>query len=140
MMKSLIFFRCSRGVQTTRIRPRGAWPLMLLVGLLAAPEARAEAARCGAPGKPPCPLQHWMRSELATALAHKDLKALERGLSRAVELNPDPKSWKNWTKFARDGATAAREGRARSVIAACARCHSIYRPEYNVKYRTRRVK
>jgi hypothetical protein len=84
-------------------------------------------------------MQRWMRSHLATALAHKDLKALAQGLDALVALNPEPKKWHNWNKFARDGARAAREGRARRVIAACQHCHSIYRPEYNVKYRTRHI-
>jgi len=123
------------------------WAVSALLGALAltALTARSEPAladpapRCGAPGKPACPMQRWMRSRLATALAHKDLKALAEGLEALVALNPEPKKWRNWDKFANDGARAAREGRARSVIASCAHCHSIYRPEYNVKYRTRRV-
>lgn len=115
--------------------------LSILAGSAAAPgEARSETApSCGAPGKPACPLQHWMRRELAAALAHKDLKGLERGFEALVRINPEPKKWANWNKFAKDGAEAAREGRARGAIAACAHCHSIYRPEYNAKYRARVV-
>lgn len=113
---------------------------MVLAAVGAESAAGAEPAQsCGAPGKPPCPLQHWMRRELAAALAHKDLKGLERGFEALIRINPEPKKWGNWNKFAKDGAQAAREGRARGAIVACAHCHSIYRPEYNAKYRARSV-
>lgn len=84
-------------------------------------------------------MQRWMRHELATALAHKDLKGLARGLERLEAMNPDPSKWHNWTKFARDGAKAARDGRASGVIASCGRCHSIYRREFNMRFRRRKV-
>lgn len=112
---------------------------LLCIALSAAPGAAEPSAVCGAPGKPACPLQHWMRRHLATALAHKDTRELARRFADIERLNPEPRKWLNWNKFARDGAKAAREGKARGVIAACARCHSIYRPEYNIKYRTRRT-
>ena len=80
-----------------------------------------------------------MRTRLATALAHKDLAELGRRLDEAAALNPEPKNWLNWSKLAEDGARAARAGRASGVIASCARCHSVYRSEFLIKHRTRRV-
>lgn len=121
---------------------RAIWTLACAILIVAgeaqgAPESAPPNA-CGVPGKPACPLQHWMRRRLATALGHRDYRELDRRLSELVAKNPEPKAWHNWSKFARDGASAAREGRLGGVIAACSRCHSIYRPEYNVKYRQRR--
>lgn len=78
-----------------------------------------------------------MRTHLATALAHRDFRELDRRLTALSSLNPEPKRWHNWDKFARDGAKAARDGRLGGVIAACTRCHAIYRPEHNIKYRGR---
>lgn len=106
---------------------------------LAAPPAVAAPA-CGAPGKPACAFQGYMRTRIATALAHRDFRELERRLGEVAELNPDPAKWHNWSKFARDGARAAREGRLRGVIAACASCHAIYRPEHNVRFRERKLR
>ena len=107
-----------------------------LSGALAAQPATA-ATSCGVPGKPACPLQSHMRTHLATALAHRDFRELDRRLSMVAGLNPEPRRWKHWDKFARDGAAAAREGRLGGVVAACTRCHAIYRPEYNARYRER---
>lgn len=115
------------------------WRLFLALGAcLVAPSAPAAPA-CGAPGKPACPWQGYMRTRLATALAHRDFRELERRLAEVAKRNPEPTKWHNWNKFALDGAQAAREGRLRGVVAACARCHAIYRPEHNVKYRERKL-
>lgn len=119
------------------------WPvrgaILALAALLWSSAAGAESAACGVPGKPACPLQGWMRSKLATALAHKDLAELARRLDEVARLNPEPKKWGNWSKLALDGARAAREGRASGVIASCARCHSVYRSEFLVTHRARRL-
>lgn len=112
----------------------------ILALALAFSSAPAEAApRCGAPGKPACPFQEFMRARLAAAFAKRDFAELERRLLEVAEKNPEPKQWHNWNKFAKDGAKAAREKRLSGVVAACARCHGIYRPEFNAKYRQRIV-
>ncbi len=111
--------------------------LGLAIWLLPRP-AWAEPS-CGVPGRPACPFQSYMRTRLATALAHRDFRELERRLAEVAERNPDPSKWQNWDKFAKDGGRAAREGRLRGVIAACARCHAVYRPEHNMRFRTRPV-
>ncbi|MBI3202047.1 MAG: hypothetical protein HYZ29_10935 [Myxococcales bacterium] len=113
--------------------------IFLVAGVLLAHTPAPAAPACGAPGKPACPLQSYMRTRLATALAHRDFRELERRLTQVAEQNPEPRKWHNWNKFALDGARAAREGRLRGVIAACARCHAIYRPEHNIKYRERKL-
>jgi hypothetical protein len=111
--------------------------LLGLLGPLGPAAAAAEPIRCGGPGKPACPLQQHMRAHLATAFAHRDYRELARRFEQLVDMNPEPRKWLNWNDFARSGARAAREGKLRGVVAACARCHSIYRPEFNMKYRER---
>lgn len=96
--------------------------------------ARAEPA-CGAPGKPACELQNWMRRNLALALAKKDAAALVTHFEEIGRRNPAKGQWANWNKFAKDGAEAARAGRFSGVITTCGRCHSVYRAEYVAKYR-----
>lgn len=98
---------------------------------------RAETAACGAPGKPPCPLQQWMRVNIAAPMAEGHRKELAENLERLVKLNPDPGEWQNWNRFAREGAERARKGR--HVQPSCTRCHDVYRAKYNEKYRERAV-
>lgn len=127
-MKSWMFLLSGKGTGVA---------LGLLLWL--APGRAAAEPSCGVPGKPACPFQSFMRTRLATALAHRDFRELERRLAEVAERNPEPRKWQNWNKFARDGAEAAREGRLRGVIAACSRCHAIYRPEFNARFRERPV-
>src|SRR5262245_40994511 len=116
--------------------------LSIALMLLSASAGAAGSAGpvCGEPGRPPCPLQRWMRTERAQPIAKKDAGALADALERLSALNPEPNKWQNWTKFAQDGARAAREGKTAAVTIACAHCHSIYRGEYNIKYRRRAIR
>jgi len=98
---------------------------------------RADDAACGQPGKPPCPLQRWMRTRIAAPMAKGDRQALARKLERLVQLNPNPQKWSNWNRFAREGAERARKGR--HVQPSCTSCHRVYRTDYNKKYRKRPV-
>ena len=98
---------------------------------------RAESGACGAPGKPPCPMQQWMRVNIAAPMAKGEHDKLAKNLARLVQLNPDPGKWQNWNRFAREGAERARKGR--HVQPSCTRCHDVYRAEYNRKYRERAV-
>lgn len=108
--------------------------LGVLVLLIALPAA-ADGGTCGAPGKPACPLQDWMRRNLALALAKKDGAALATHFEEIERRNPAKGQWANWNRFAREGAEAARAGRFSGVITTCGRCHSVYRSEYIAKYR-----
>ncbi len=115
---------------------------LLAAGLFAAAIPRARAAReprpaCGAPGKPACPLQHWMRTRIAAPLATHDLAMLAAGLDELAKLNPEPHNWGNWTRYAREAASAARSGK--TPLLACVNCHKVYRAEYNAKYRQRAI-
>jgi cytochrome c553 len=133
--KFSMLMKSGRFVPSAGLRKCASIAFALVLSL--APLTARGAPACGAPGKPACPFQSFMRTRLATAFAHRDLRELERRLAEVAERNPEPAKWHNWSKFARDGARAAHEGRLSGVVAACARCHAIYRPEFNVKYRER---
>ena len=63
---------------------------------------------------------------------------LAANLAKIEALNPDP-TWKNWNKFSRNGAKAAREGRRSGVREACRRCHQVYRRGYIRDHRMRKL-
>jgi hypothetical protein len=93
---------------------------------------------CGAPGLPPCPLQGWMRSNVASQLAANNMSALATGLERAARLAPDP-AWTSWAAFASQGAAAARKGDVAGARASCKGCHDAWREAYKAKHRMKPV-
>jgi hypothetical protein len=111
--------------------------LVLTAAAALASWGQAEPATCGAPGKPPCPLQAWMRNHAAAPLATKDADALAKGFEQIALFNPKPKDWQNWNKIAKEGAEAARGKEWRSARSACGRCHRAYRGAYVLHYRQR---
>lgn len=122
---------------------RGLALALALVGVVAGGAATAgghsvdRAGPCGAPGKPACPLQHWMRTRVAAPHATHDLASLATALDQLAAINPDPEKWQNWSKYARDAAKQARGGTL--PLLACVNCHKVYRAPYNAKYRERAV-
>src|SRR5262245_17453673 len=101
------------------------------------PVAPSQAA-CGGPGLPPCPLQAWMRTNIAAPLAANNSAALAMGLERAASLSPDA-SWSSWSTLASQGAAAAKKGDIAGARAACKGCHDAWRDAYRKKYRNRPI-
>ena len=95
-------------------------------------------AACGKPGQPACPLQAWMRANVATPLASNDTAALAKGLEKAAALAPDP-SWTAWSTLANQGAEAAKKGDLAGARVACKGCHDGFREIYRAKYRDRLI-
>jgi len=95
-----------------------------------------QQAGCGTPGQAPCPLQTWMRASVATPLASNDSAALAAGLVRTAKLAPDA-SWTSWSRFATEGAEAARRGDITAARASCKGCHEAWREKYRAGYRPR---
>ena len=93
---------------------------------------------CGQPGQPACPLQAWMRTNVASPLAANDTGGLAAGLAKAATLAPDP-SWSSWVTFANAGAEAAKTGNVAGARAACKGCHDAWREAYRARYRTRPI-
>ena len=114
--------------------------LAVLVGVSAvAATSSTDRQGCGAPGKAPCPLQAWMRINMAAPLAASDLRKLATNLEALRGLNPDRARWTNWERFASDGARAARDGNASTTMRSCTSCHDVYRTRYNEQFRERAV-
>ncbi len=122
----------------TRAAPLGlAAALAVALGTLAPAVGGEPPTRCGLPGVPPCPLQHFMRTSVAAPLAIGDARALARAFDQIDGMNPRPAKWQNWSRFAKDGAAAARSGELGKARASCGSCHRIYRRQYNFEMRDR---
>jgi hypothetical protein len=86
----------------------------------------------------PCPLQLWMRRNMAPALAAKNGPALATALDRSAAMSPDP-SWR-WSALAKDAATAARAGDIETARKSCGGCHTAFKAQYKAKFRLQPVK
>jgi hypothetical protein len=100
--------------------------------------APAQGGECGKPGQPPCPLQDWMRKNVASALASSDAAALSVALEKAAKLSPDP-TWATWVTAANAGAAAAKKGDVAGARAACKSCHDAWRTTYREQFRMRPI-
>lgn len=100
--------------------------------------APAQSGECGKPGQPPCPLQDWMRKNVAAALAANDSAALSVALERAAALSPNP-AWASWGSAASSGAAAAKKGDIAGARAACKTCHDAWRASYRDQFRMRPI-
>jgi hypothetical protein len=100
--------------------------------------APSQAGECGKPGQPPCPLQDWMRKNVAAALAANDAAALSAALDKAAKLTPDP-AWASWSSAASSGAAAAKKGDIAGARAACKSCHDTWRATYKAQFRMRPI-
>jgi hypothetical protein len=97
----------------------------------------AKAESCGGRDNP-CPLQLWMRQNMAPALAAKDGRALAVALDKAASLSPDP-SW-DWSAMAKGAADEARKGNVQEARQVCQLCHRKYKATYRDKHKTRAIK
>jgi hypothetical protein len=102
------------------------------------PVAPAQGGECGKPGQPPCPLQDWMRKNVASALASNDAASLSVALEKAAKLAPDP-AWATWVSAASSGAEAAKKGDIAGARAACKSCHDTWRETYRAQFRMRPI-
>ena len=102
----------------------------------ARPSAPAGAAECGDKNNP-CPLQKWMRANVATAVAANDTDALARALDRTASFSPNG-GWQ-WAQIAKDAAVAARAGDMATARKSCTGCHNLYKEPWKTSYRKRPV-
>jgi hypothetical protein len=103
--------------------------------LRAAPTAATSV--CGSPGKPPCPLQAWMREQMARPYASRSFDELAGSAVALVALNPKPKEWGDWDELARDVARGAKAHDEIQTLRACTQCHHTRRQDYVSQYRER---
>ena len=97
------------------------------------PLAHADDASCGSKENP-CPLQKWMRQNMAPALAAGDNAGLAASFDKVAASSPDA-SWSTWSQFAKRGSDAAKKGDAAAAKAACKSCHEAYKDKYKAQYR-----
>jgi hypothetical protein len=127
---------------------RWAWGLVagILIGgaaIAAAPSASAEDATCGSKENP-CPLQKWMRQNMAAANSSGDMAALATDFDKVSKIAPDPK-WNgadakaSWDAIAKAGVAAAKANDAAAVKAACKSCHDAFKDKYKAQFRTKAV-
>jgi len=95
--------------------------------------ARADDASCGTKENP-CPLQKWMRQNMAPALAAGDNAGLATALDKVAANSPDG-SWATWSSYAKQGSDAAKKGDLTAAKAACKSCHDAYKDKYKAQYR-----
>jgi hypothetical protein len=99
--------------------------------------ARIAQATCGEPGLAPCPLQRFMRQQVAAPLARGDMKMIAASLRRVAALAPSEMT--SWSSIASQGAAAADQDDTKSLRATCSACHEAYRAAYRAKYRARPI-
>lgn len=83
---------------------------------------------CGGEGKPPCPLQAFMRGTMQRALDAKDFDALGRAFDQVAAM--PFASLDGWATFADAGSLAADDGKIGAVIAACEGCHATLQARF----------
>jgi hypothetical protein len=97
----------------------------------------ATATVCGSPGRPPCPLQAWMRERMAKPYAERRFDELARSAAALAALNPEPKQWGDWDELAQAVLRAAQAHDEVQTLRACTQCHRAYRHDYVTQYRER---
>lgn len=86
-----------------------------------------------------CPLQKWMRANVATAVAADDTAKLAASLAKVATMAPDP-SWTSWREMSEAAAEAAKRGDMKEARKSCRQCHGEYRDKWRASYRARPVR
>jgi ubiquinol-cytochrome c reductase cytochrome b subunit len=92
---------------------------------------------CGAKPLPDCPLQAWMKANVAIASASEDLPALALALDKIARIAPA--GYSGWSAIAKEGAAAARAGSLDGARASCKSCHSQLQSRYRGEMRNRPI-
>jgi hypothetical protein len=90
---------------------------------------------CGDKGKPPCPMQGWMKTNMAPAAASGDTAALAKALDYVS--SHAPPGLADWSAIAKKGADAAKAGNVDGAKASCKTCHDKYKAQYKADMRDR---
>lgn len=90
---------------------------------------------CGEKGQPVCPLQGFMKSHMATAVASGDGAVLAKALDDVA--GHAPPGLTNWSTIAKGGAAKARAGDIDGAKASCKACHDQYKTRYKTEMRDR---
>lgn len=101
------------------------------------PPSHVTQATCGQPGLLPCPLQRFMRENVAAPLARGETKSIGVSLRKVAMIGPG--EFTNWSAIASQGAAAAEQGNTAALRSACNACHQAYRAAYRAKYRAQPI-
>ena len=101
------------------------------------PPDHVAQATCGQPGLLPCPLQRFMRENVALPLARGETKSIGVSLRKVATIGPS--EFTSWSAIASQGADAAEQGNTAALRSACNACHQEYRAAYRAKYRAKPI-
>ena len=90
---------------------------------------------CGEKGQPVCPLQGFMKSQMATAAASGDGALLAKAFDDVAAHAPPGLA--SWSAIAKGGAAKARSGDIDGAKASCKACHDQYKTRYKAEMRDR---
>jgi hypothetical protein len=99
------------------------------------PTAPSRDYTCGDKGKPPCPMQDWMKTKLAPFATDGNTEALAKAFDHLSYHAPP--GFAEWSKIARDGAERARKKDLAGAKMACRTCHEKYKAKYKEELRDR---
>jgi len=97
------------------------------------PDAPSKDYACGDKGKPPCPMQAWMKANMAPAAANGDTDALAKNLDYVA--GHAPAGFTDWSKIAKEGAAAAKKKDIDGAKKSCKTCHDMYKAKYKEEMR-----
>jgi hypothetical protein len=101
---------------------------------VSADAARGDASiMCGDAPLPDCPLQSWMKANMAPAYQSRDWNLLSSRFYRVASVMPQ--DYTTWQQIAYDGAMAASSQDFDGVKRACKACHSTYQARYRREMR-----
>jgi hypothetical protein len=98
------------------------------------PSAPSKDFACGTKENP-CPMQKWMKANMAPAAANGDAAALKTALTYVA--GHAPPGFDKWTAIATEGATAAGKGDVDGAKKGCKTCHDLYKAKYKEEMRDR---
>jgi hypothetical protein len=98
------------------------------------PSAPSKDFACGAKDNP-CPMQKWMKANMAPAAANGDGAALNTALTYVA--GHVPPGFDKWAGIATEGAAAAKKGDIDAAKKSCKTCHDLYKTKYKEDMRDR---
>jgi hypothetical protein len=128
----------SAHTEVAATKPKAAKPTAAGTATHAAAPAPAEGPKtfdCGEKGQPVCPLQGFMKSQVAPAVANGDNALLAKALDQVA--GHAPPGLTSWSAIAKGGAAKARAGDIVGAKDSCKACHDQYKTRYKTEMRDR---
>lgn len=97
--------------------------------------AGAKTFDCGAKGQKMCPMQAWMKANMAAASSSGEGDKLATALTYVA--THVPPGFAGWAAMAKDGAAKAKAGDIDGAKLSCKQCHDAYKEKYKATMRDR---